>query len=153
VRLLTFPLRQTKNHQGAVNMMIPGRVRGAGGGLCLALAATLAVAAPAPPEKLEERATLKGHGDIVVGLAFSPDGTLLASAGRGDGTMRLWDVATGKCLRVIKGHGTDSSGNPQMVSAVAFSPHGKMVASAGDDLTVRLWDVATGECTAALRVQ
>ena len=70
-------------------------------------------------------------------MAFSPDGRLLASAGD-DGTVRLWDPATGAGLATLTGH-TDT------VDAVAFSPDGRRLASAGDDRTVRLWDSkATG---------
>ena len=72
------------------------------------------------------------HGGWVSGVAFSPDGSLLASAGADD-VVRLWEVATGAKLRRLTGH-TD----------VAFSPDGSMLASAGDDKTVRLWDVVTG---------
>ncbi|MGR6963507.1 nSTAND1 domain-containing NTPase [Geodermatophilus sp. URMC 61] len=79
-----------------------------------------------------------GHTDWVNGVAFSPDGRLLATAS-GDQTVRLWDVAeTISVSRPLEGH-TDR------VNAVAFSPDGRLLASASSDRTVRLWDVATGQ--------
>ena len=69
-------------------------------------------------------------------VAFSPDGTRLASGSLG-GTVRLWDVATGDELRWFTGHTDD-------VHSVAFSPDGTRLASGSNDGTVRLWDVATG---------
>ena len=65
-------------------------------------------------------------------MAFSPDATRLAS-GSSDGTVRLWDAATGDEVRRFEGH-TD------WVSSVAFSPDGTRLASGSDDRTVRLWD-------------
>src|SRR5436305_1377462 len=47
--------------------------------------------------------TLMGHTDVVQCVVFSPDGQLLASGGR-DGTVRLWDVATGRKRTVLLGH-------------------------------------------------
>src|SRR5260221_14274277 len=61
-----------------------------------------------------------------------------------DGTVKLWDAATAKLLRVCRGH-TDC------VQAVAFSPDSGTVATASNDETVRLWDAATGEARALLR--
>jgi WD40 repeat protein len=81
--------------------------------------------------------TLKGHGDVVWDVAFSPDGKLLATAGA-DETARVWDVATGEMRVTFTGH-TDR------VLCLAFSPDGRRIASGGDDRMVRVWDVATGQ--------
>ena len=77
---------------------------------------------------------LRGHTGPVVSVSFTPDGALMATAGT-DGTVRLWDTATGTP------HGTPFAG----INVVEFSPDGRLVATASADHTLRLWDVATGQ--------
>jgi WD40 repeat protein/DNA-binding SARP family transcriptional activator/class 3 adenylate cyclase len=76
-------------------------------------------------------AALARNTGFVVDLAFSGDGTRLATAG-GDGTVRVWDPRTGDQLLVLRGH-------KGSVISVAFSPEGSRLASAGADGTVRIW--------------
>ncbi|MFI6740534.1 AAA family ATPase [Nonomuraea sp. NPDC050451] len=76
-------------------------------------------------------------GGPVSGVAFSPDGTMLASADS-DGTVVLWDVRSRRQL------GGPLSGNDASMPRVAFSPDGSTLAGAGPDGTVLLWDVRSG---------
>lgn len=78
-----------------------------------------------------------GHlHSAVKSIAFSPDGKFLASAAD-DRTIRLWDVSTGKQIRVLTGHTLP-------VNLVSFAPDGKSIASSSSDGTVRVWEVGTG---------
>jgi serine/threonine protein kinase len=86
---------------------------------------------------------VSGHAGAVYAVAFSPDGTRLASASQA-GTVKVWDVATGEELTAIRGHG-DS------VWALSFSPDGARLASASWDRTVRVWDFATGRLLLTFR--
>ena len=109
----------------------------------------LAVPAPEPPipvPPLHLARTLTGHAGWVRGVAFSPDGRLLATASM-DSTAKLWDPATGECVRTVTGHGAGLRG-------VAFSPDGRLLATASTDKTARLWDPATGKrlCTLVGRI-
>jgi WD40 repeat protein len=66
-------------------------------------------------------------------IAFSPDGSLLASASD-DGTLRLWDMETGATVRVIRNNGE--------AGAVAFSPDGTLIAYSVWGDGVQVWAVA-----------
>jgi WD40 repeat protein len=79
---------------------------------------------------------LWGHAGWIRSVAFSPNSAKLASAGD-DRTVKLWDVATRRELRTLKGH-------TKAVWSLAFSPDGARLASASQDGTVKLWDTATG---------
>jgi WD40 repeat protein len=77
------------------------------------------------------------HSSMVYDVSYSPDGKTLAS-GSYDGTVKLWDVGTGKELKTLKGHRGE-------VNSVSYSPDGKTLASTSWDNTVKLWDVGTGK--------
>src|SRR5437016_2762308 len=80
--------------------------------------------------------TYRGHSAGVIGVAWSPDGTRIASASN-DGTVQVWDAANGGHVYTYRGH-TDR------VNVVAWSPDGTRIASGSDDHTVQVWDAANG---------
>jgi len=91
-----------------------------------------------------ERVRVMGpHGDQVSSLAFSPDGSLLASGGGDDHTIRLWNVQTGNLVQTLEGHAGP-------VRGLAFSPDSSVLAT-GAPRAVRLWDTRTGICLHFIR--
>jgi WD40 repeat protein len=86
--------------------------------------------------------TLYGHSNSVISVAFSHDGTRVAS-GSYDSTVKIWDASSGTCLKTLDGH----SG---WVSSVAFSHDGTRVASGSDDDTVKIWDASSDACLKTL---
>ncbi|MGY1702962.1 toll/interleukin-1 receptor domain-containing protein [Geodermatophilus sp. SYSU D00697] len=80
-------------------------------------------------------AVLTGHDDLVSGLAFTPDGTMLVSSSH-DGSIFLWDVDDrARIGPSLRGHGSN------VVQAVALSRDGTTMASGGTDGRVVLWDL------------
>jgi WD40 repeat protein len=87
----------------------------------------------------QQLATLKGHTDAIISMAFSPDGLMLASASGhpasftesiGDKTIRLWRVSDGKPLMTLDAPDGE-------VTGLAFSPDGTLLATG--DKAIRLW--------------
>jgi WD40 repeat protein len=90
----------------------------------------------------QELKRARDHQDVVTDIAFSPAGTLLATASW-DQTVRLTD-GKGRLAHELKGH-------TARVQSVAFQPGGNLLASAGWDRTVRVWDTGNGKEVRSLR--
>lgn len=86
-----------------------------------------------------------GHLDSIYALAFSPDGTLLASAGI-DKTIIIWSLSEGRQIYSLKGHS-------EWIFSLAFSPDGKFLASGSSDDTVKVWSVSKGTKEAEISVK
>lgn len=96
--------------------------------------------APSQPEGIEALVTSASPCNAI---AWSPDGAWIAS-GHNDGSLRLWEVASGLEVRRFRGH----EGG---VWSAAFSPDGRLLASGAADETIRLWKVAGGRRQARLQ--
>jgi WD40 repeat protein len=96
---------------------------------------------PQTPGSLTEpggplEAILEGHTGPVQAVAVTADGQRIVSGGR-DGTVRVWDLASGRLQRILEGHTGE-------VNAVAVTGDGQRIVSGGNDNTVRVWDLASG---------
>ena len=92
--------------------------------------------------------TLDGHKNrmglsfTVATLAFHPSAPLLAT-GAGDNTVRLWDLRSGKQVKLLRGHSSE-------IECLQFSPDGLELVSGSRDATARVWNVASGQLRATL---
>jgi WD40 repeat protein len=107
--------------------------------VCVVMVCGALVSSAAPEFTLVH--TLTGHTSYVDGLVFSADGRQVIS-GSWDGTVRFWDLESGREVRKIQAHVLP-------VIAIALSP--ALLASGSDDQTVKLWDLKTGKAVHTLR--
>ena len=84
-----------------------------------------------------------GHSESVNALAFTPDDRYLVS-GSHDHSVRLWEVGSGKVVRVLGHHSRE-------VLALAMCPDGRCVASGGEDMLVHLWELPSGRLLRSFR--
>ncbi len=98
--------------------------------------------AEAAREQVAEKVIQLNYKATIWAYAFSPDGKR-ALSGSSEGTLRLWDVETGRCIGGLEGHKYD-------VECVEWSADQRLSLSGGADFTVRLWDVETGHCLRVL---
>lgn len=80
---------------------------------------------------------LKSHEGLITSVSFSPNNRLLASASI-DRTIRLWNVADGKPVKILRGHTRE-------VNAVVFSPDNRFVVSSSYDGQLFIWEVLSGQ--------
>jgi WD40 repeat protein len=89
-----------------------------------------------------KRVELNGHSERVTAVAWNRDGNRVASASW-DGSVRVWDAATGEKLLLLAAHGS-------LVTSVAYAGN-QYIATGCEDSVVRIWDARTGDLFAALR--
>lgn len=87
--------------------------------------------------------SFSGHGDWVLGFNFSPDGSRMVTASW-DGTIRTWDVASGRQLQSFSSLAGRPETYQKRVYYAEFSPDGSAVLTGGDGDNVQVWDAASG---------
>ncbi|PIE32585.1 hypothetical protein CSA56_14865 [candidate division KSB3 bacterium] len=78
------------------------------------------------------------HDGEINAVAITPDGQTAVSASS-DMTLRSWDIATRRCVKLFDGHWL-------AVTTAAITPDGRFVVSGSEDTALRLWDISTGHC-------
>jgi len=113
--------------------------------------ATLSVSSPSAwsTQPLDQKAkitlptelllTYHGHSKEVCAIAWSPDGSHIASGGR-DETAQVWNASTGMPILTYRSHCSTSHSSTVGVSTVAWAPDGSHIASAGNDETAQVWN-------------
>jgi WD40 repeat protein len=124
--------------------------------------------------KLEQSQLVIGtsHQIVIKSIAISFDNRILATGG-GEGTIKLWEIASGRQIRTLPGHQPDAVGGipvdfedpllsvfeqvnsrsrTRSTDTLAFSPDGKFLASGGKSKTIVIWDVETGLPVNIIRV-
>jgi WD40 repeat protein/serine/threonine protein kinase len=87
----------------------------------------------------------KAHPEGITSVAWSPNGSLIASgSGYSGGPIRLWNATSGESLGELEGH-------TSAIYELVFSTNGLRLYSASGDQTIRIWDVQEKECLATLR--
>jgi small GTP-binding protein len=110
---------------------------------CRPQATPQATAALVSREQIAEKVIQLDNKEGIWAYAFRPDGGWVLTGGD-ETNVKIWNVETGRCLRVMGGHA-------KRVDCVALSVDQHRVLSGGHENTLRLWDVATGVCLRELK--
>ncbi|HEY5860802.1 MAG TPA: WD40 repeat domain-containing protein, partial [Actinomycetota bacterium] len=146
-----LPEAEEALHRAIATSRVVMTVPGAGGEVAWGSAGTFAATSSDDPgtivvadeETGETVRRLDAHVGLVTGLAFHPDGSLLASTGD-DGTLRLWDNSTGEALKTVRGTG--------VASQVSFTADGSVAAAMWPDHgLIRFVDTETQRVVDTLR--
>ncbi|MFZ1042708.1 MAG: WD40 repeat domain-containing protein [Anaerolineales bacterium] len=94
--------------------------------------------------RVSDGAFVRSLGKNADNLAFSPDGSLLATGSLFDSTIRIWRVSDGSLIRTLSGSGDE-------VDDMVFSPNGAILASASHDGVFQLWRASDGRLLRTVR--
>lgn len=86
---------------------------------------------------------LEGHTSYVTSVYINREGGIVVS-GSNDGTIRIWEQKTGRCLKILIGHSDE-------VECLHMTPDDNIVVSGSNDQSIRLWDTGSGECIKVLK--